>query len=214
MTVLWVRDQEPVKCLIRTMKKNAPPMPGGIGTIGIDWCIVFMPLQEVSCYCLSQYFHVVSGMSLLIVGLVFFLGVFGFLVYQLLTPGSLFRYYLCRIGSCSDHHLNCDFTSREEVHYYTGYSNIIWKYSILLYASVESLGKSKQLVIGIRCSKKPQFQASSYRTLSSLCFKLFSTGHFLSDSSTSTGISAQCQLISSLQRPLSFWSVTRAFKSV
>ncbi|XP_068741090.1 uncharacterized protein [Montipora capricornis] len=53
-------------------------------------------------------------MFFFIVGLIVFLGLLGFFMYELLTPGSLFRYFLCRTGSCPGHHLSCHFKSCEE----------------------------------------------------------------------------------------------------
>jgi len=53
-------------------------------------------------------------MFFLVVGLIIFLGLLGFFMYQLLTPGTAFRYYLCRMGSRRGPHLSCSFTSSFE----------------------------------------------------------------------------------------------------
>ena len=62
-----------------------------------------------------NYFLVVSGMFLIILGFITFLILLGFFLYELLTPGSLFRYYLCRIGSSSGPQLSCMYNTSEEV---------------------------------------------------------------------------------------------------
>jgi len=54
-------------------------------------------------------------MFLFILGFITFLGLLGFFMYELLTPGSLFRYYLCRIGSSSGPQLSCMYNTSEEV---------------------------------------------------------------------------------------------------
>ena len=54
-------------------------------------------------------------MFLIILGFITFLILLGFFMYELLTPGSLFRYYLCRIGSSSGPQLGCMYNTSEEV---------------------------------------------------------------------------------------------------
>lgn len=61
-------------------------------------------------------FHFLSGMFFLITGLIIFLGLLGFLLYEVLTPGTLWRYFLCHTGSSSDQtKMTCNFKSAYEV---------------------------------------------------------------------------------------------------
>ena len=61
-------------------------------------------------------FHFLSGMFFLITGLIIFLGLLGFLLYEMLTPGTLWRYFLCHTGSNNDQtKMTCNFDSAYEV---------------------------------------------------------------------------------------------------
>ena len=57
-------------------------------------------------------------MFFLITGLLICLGLMGFLLYEVLTPGTRWRYFLCRTGSNSGQtKMTCGYTSAYEVRY-------------------------------------------------------------------------------------------------